>query len=129
MENILQALQKPLYASLIFWGVSMLMAFVALVSKKEIDVWSVAVVVYIAYIICSSFFVVYAPFKWHYFIKTMGCSILYVALSAIGLVALNELLGAKNTHQTSMVFLVIMYHPLCLLFFMLGAWIYNFFKI
>lgn len=122
--TFLSILQKPIYQLLIIQALSVL----AVLVYKPHGVnaaWTVIGLFYILFILVNSVFIWPATSPWQYFFISLGISILYLLISWMACSGLSRLLKLEGSGESSMLFLVIIYHPFTLIFIMLVKWVYG----
>lgn len=92
--------------------------------KDANAVYTIAGIVYIVFILVNSFYVFFIPNMWTYFFYSMLFSLLYLLIISIILPGYINLAKIAGSGESGMIFLVIMYHPLAVLFVIFLKWIY-----
>lgn len=121
---IMSFLQKPLYQMLFVQGLSLL-AMLAYRPQNVNSLWTVAGLFYILFIVINSLFIWFAPRVWMYFFSSVGFSVLYMLLAYLISSAISGLFKLEGSGESSMIFLVIIYHPFALLLVIFLNWLYH----
>jgi len=115
-------LSRPHVHVLIFLAISLAVFFV-LRPKDANSLYSMAGVVYAVFILANSILIFYAPNTWSYFFTSLLFSLVYLLAIALMASMYIHLAKVEGSGESAMVFLVVMYHPLALLFMIFLKWI------
>ena len=115
-------LSRPHVHVLIFLAISLAVFFV-LRPKDANSLYSMAGVVYAVFILANSILIFYAPNTWSYFFTSLLFSLVYLLAIALMTSMYIHLAKVEGSGESAMVFLVVMYHPLALLFMIFLKWI------
>ncbi len=122
-EALFELLQKPFVQFLLFIPLTIL-AVLVFGSKNTESTWTVAGFVFIGFVVLNSIFIFFATNHWSYFLYSLGFSVLYLTTIAILLPLLIKILKIEGSGESAMVFIFIIYHPVCLLLLMFLKWVY-----
>lgn len=116
-------LGKPLIQVLVFTFLSVVV--IAISRPKDANaVYTIAGIVYIAFILVNSFYIVFIPNVWTYFFYSMLFSLLYLLIISIIIPGYINIAKIMGSGESGMIFLVIMYHPVAALLVIFLKWIY-----
>lgn len=121
---MLTFLQKPVYQLAII----QLLSVLVIIIYRPNDVnssWTVVGLFYVLFIMLNSVFIWSAPRVWVYFFTSLGLSMVYMLLAYFVVSLFNELMKIKGSGESSMIFLVIIYHPFSLLIVLAVKWLYT----
>ncbi len=122
-EIIFELLQKPFAQMLIFLCLTILS--VLIINPQNIDkTWNIAGIVFIGFILVNSILICIATNSWSYFFYSILFSLLYLIIISILIPALIKLLKVEGSGESAMIFLFIIYHPVCLLIMLFLKWTY-----
>jgi hypothetical protein len=122
-ETIFELLQRPFVQFLIFIPLTILTVF-AFGSKNTESTWTVAGFVFIGFMVLNSVAIDFVPHQWRYFFYSLGISLLYLASIAIVIPLLQKIMKTEGSGESAMIFIFIIYHPVCLLVMMFLKWGY-----
>ena len=117
-------LSTPLFMTLGFF----LLTFVSLLifSKNQAEsYWTIAGIVFGCYILFSSIIVLFIDKGWGYFFSILGFSVLYLILTGILIQIIIQVKQIPGSNESAMIFLIIMAHPILLLFFKFIKWLFS----
>lgn len=124
MERLLATLQKPFAQSILFLGLTVLLLLIVRPKQEEM-VWTLAGILYILFILTNSIFLFWQTTVWSYFFYSLLFTLIYL-FSIQGLVAAHlRLFTTTGAGESSMIFLVVIYHPFALLFVIFLKWLYR----
>ncbi len=122
-EIIFELLQKPFVQMLLFLCLTILS--VLIIKPKDCDkTWNIAGIVFIGFILVNSILICIATNSWSYFFYSILFSLLYLIIISILIPALINLLEVEGSGESAMIFLFIIYHPVCLLLMLFLKWAY-----
>ena len=120
---MLSLLQKPVYQLLTAQVLSLLTMLIY--RPNDVNaVWTAVGLFYFLFIVVNSILVWPATSPWLYFFISIGLSIVYLIISWLVCAGTIRLLNLNGSGESSMVFLVIIYHPASIMFVMLIKWVY-----
>jgi len=121
-SNVYLIIQKPAYQALLFLLLTPLLIFV--IQPRSADTaWSIAAFVFVLFLIVNAGLLWFDDSPWHYFLYSIGCSLVYLLLISIIMPGLLKILTLKSSEESAMAFLVLIYQPFALLMVMLVKWI------
>jgi hypothetical protein len=121
MSPISQYFQKPIYQGTAFILLTIVIALI--IRPKSVDsFWVIAGLVFAAFLIFNSVFIAFADAIWIYFFYSIGISILYLLTISVIAPLLIRMLNAGGSGESSMIFLMIIYHPVLLLLGIFIKW-------
>ena len=118
-------LYKPFYQTLFFFVITLLS--LVFINPKAENLWTTSGVIFGIYILVSSLFIFIEPNEWRYFFTTLGFSLLYLVLLGVSIQLLISLRNIPGSNEGSMIFLLIIYHPISLLLCISIKWIVSIF--
>jgi hypothetical protein len=121
--NVLYLVQKPLYQALLFTGVTLLL-FIIIRPQKTETLWTIAGAVYGLFILTNTIALCFEANVWSYFLYSMLFTVLYLLIAGVMVSAFSSMLKAEGSGESSMIFLVIIYHPFLLLLTIFLKWVY-----
>jgi hypothetical protein len=123
MPGIADLIERPHLQSLAF--LAFLIVVIIMIRPKTTDtLYSLAGVIYGLFIITNVVLYFFAETTWSYFFITVGASLLFLISGYYVATFLGKtIFRASGSGETSMVFLIVMYHPPLLLIAMLIRWI------
>ena len=124
VNDLMSIVYKPLYQWLIFIGLAFILIFIILRPKKEDSVWVIAAGTYLAFILINSIFIWTAESTWSYFLSSLFFSLLYLMAVNFLVQLYSQQANTEGSGESSMIFLVIIYHPFSLLLVIFIKWIY-----
>ncbi len=115
-------LLKPYAHVVIFLAVTVAI-FVLLRPKDANALYTMAGVVYAVFILTNSILIFFAQYTWTYFFTSLLLSISYIlAVAPLSSIYI-RLAKVEGSGESAMMFLVIIYHPLAMLFVIFLKWI------
>lgn len=115
-------LLKP-YVHVIVFLVVTFAAFLLLRPKDANALYTMAGVVYVAFILANSVLVFFAQNTWSYFFISLLFSLVYLMAVALLSSLYIRLAKVEGSGESATMFLVIIYHPAVLLLVILVKWI------
>jgi hypothetical protein len=114
---------RPVGQAVIFLIISMVLVVAARVKNPE-TMWIIAGVCYGLFIVSNSVMVWKSATPWSYFLISLLLSVgyLFVAWGIMSIYA--SLLKISGSNESSMIFLIVMYHPFALLIVMFLKWLF-----
>ncbi|ABG59098.1 hypothetical protein [Cytophaga hutchinsonii] len=120
---LFELLKKPFFQVLFFILLTIVCVFI--IRPKNTDkTWTLAGIIFIGFMLVNAVMICYAVTGWAYFFYSLLFAILYLCSISIILPALIKLLKIEGTDESAMVFIFIMYHPVCLLLMLFLKWAY-----
>lgn len=120
--NLYLLIQNPPYQALLFLTLTPLLLFI-LKPKTADKAWQIAIIPFILFMIVNAGILWLSNKPWHYFFYSLITGVGYVLLIAIIMSALLRILRLKNSEESAMAFLILIYQPLALLLIMLAKWV------
>lgn len=104
---------------------SIIILLFVIIRPAQLDrLWVIAGVLYLVFILINAISIWFADHVWSYFFYSLLISVLFLFV-ANGLVNLySKLWQLEGSGESSMIFLVIIYHPVLLLAVMLVRWFF-----
>ncbi len=124
VKDLMSIAYKPLNQWLIFLGLAIILIFIILRPKQEDSVWVIAAVTYLAFIFINSVLIWTAESTWSYFFYSLLFSVLYLVVVNFLVQLYSQQANTEGSGESSMIFLVIIYHPFLLLLMIFIKWIY-----
>lgn len=122
-EMIFEILQKPFVQMLFFLCLTILS--VLIIKPKNCDkTWNIAGIVFIGFILANSLLICTVSNNWTYYFSSILFSLLYLIIISIIIPALIKLLKIEGSGESAMIFITIIYHPVCLLMMLFLKWTY-----
>jgi len=119
--HLFQLIQKPIYQALLFVLLTIVFAFM-LKPKSADKLWVICGLIYCAFILSNAVLSFWAVDVWPYFFVSLGCSLLYLAVIAVTVKVLMNILKLEGSEESAMVFLVVIFHPVALLLAIFLKW-------
>ena len=120
--NLYLLIQKPVYQALLFLLLTPILIFV--VQPKSADAaWLIATYTFVVFLIVNAGLLWFDDSPWRYFFYSIGFAVAYLLLIAIVMRGVLNLLHLKDSEESAMAFLIIIYQPFVLLLVMLIKWI------
>jgi len=120
----LDVIRKPFFHFVVFILISIAL-LVALHPHAADATWFLLGIIYGIFIIFNSIAMIWPGRSWNYFFYSLGLSVLYILISfTIGRLYLS-FVDPEGSFESSMIFLVILYHPFCLLIVIFLKWLYG----
>lgn len=120
-ELLQQVLGRPLYQAVFFCVVMVLLFVVVRPADKE-ALWMMAGITYVLFMLVNAVMVWHTDSQWTYFFISLLVSVSYLIVANSAVKAHTVLFKTEGSDESSMVFLVIMYHPVAVLVVMLVKW-------
>ncbi|MEQ8559909.1 MAG: hypothetical protein RID18_00240, partial [Cytophagales bacterium] len=90
------------------------------------SLWNIGGIVFGCYIIFSSILILFIDVaRWGYFFSIMGYSVLYLIFTGISIQIIIQVKQIPGSNESAMVFLIIMFHPIVLLFLKFIKWLFS----
>jgi hypothetical protein len=119
-------LYSPLYQIIGFFLLTVLSLLIFGKHLAE-SLWNIGGIVFGCYIIFSSILILFVDSGWGYFFSTLGYSILYLIITGILIQIIIRVMQIPGSNESAMIFLIIMFHPILLLFFKFIKWLFSIF--
>ncbi|HTE41593.1 MAG TPA: hypothetical protein VK629_12225 [Steroidobacteraceae bacterium] len=114
---------RPLIQAVFF--ALLTMVIMPIVRPKITDsVYGIAGAIYAVFMLVNSIAICFAPKVWPYFSYSMLFSIIYIVVMFVVLNTYISVTKTEGSAESSMVFVVIMYHPFGLLLMIFLKWAY-----
>ena len=117
-------LSKPLYLTFAFFLLTVLSLLIFGKDQAE-SLWNIGGIVFGCYIIFSSILILFKDSGWGYFFSILGYSILYLIFTGILIQIIIQVKQIPGSNESAMVFLIILFHPILLLFLKLIKWLFS----
>ncbi|RAJ08949.1 hypothetical protein LV92_03167 [Arenibacter echinorum] len=121
---MLSYFSSPLYLTIGFLLLTVLSLLIFGKDQAE-SLWNIGGIVFGCYIIFSSILVLFIDAGWGYFFRILGYSILYLILSGILIQIIIQVRQIPGSNESAMIFLIIMFHPILLLFLKFIKWLFS----
>jgi hypothetical protein len=122
--NVNLFLLTPIYQALLFLLLTTVL--ILLIRPRNADrAWLIAAYTFGLFLIVNAVLLWFDNSPWRYFFYSMGSAIGYVLFIAIVMRVLLSVLKLKDTGESAMAFLILIYQPFALLLVMLTKWIVN----
>jgi hypothetical protein len=115
-------LYKPLWQAVVVIFANLIVLVAARPSQSE-SMWIIAGACYSFFIIANSVLIWKSTKPWGYFFYSLVVSVAYVLTAWAITSAFGSIAHTKGSNESSMIFLIIMYHPLALLIVMFIKWL------
>ena len=112
--SIFSSIQYPLYQLLASLGLNIVLLLLVRPSSND-TTWSIAGICYALFILGNTLFIFHLDKVWVYFFISLAFSVLYLFVAPIVTSAYQSLRHVTGSGESSMIFLIIMYHPFALL--------------
>lgn len=122
--KVLSLVHRPLYQAIALL-VATLLALLIVRPKENDAAWTLAGVFYIIFILLNSIVLVWQDRPWPYFFYSLLFSVVYILAAGFLMSAYSNSGRGSGSGESSMIFLVIIYHPFTLLLGMLAKWIWR----
>ena len=120
--NVYLFIQKPAYQALLFLLLTTILIFI--IQPKSADkAWLIAVYAFVLFLIVNAGLLWFDDSPWRYFFYSIGFALAYVLFIAIIMSGLLKVLKLKDSGESAMAFLVLIYQPFILLLVMVVKWI------
>lgn len=116
-------IQKPALHGVLFFILSFVLNFIIRPRTAD-NVWVVCGLAYCCFIVSNTILLFYDADVWQYFFTSIGVSVLYVLAISFTAGLYIDTLELDGSGESSMMFLVIIYHPIALLFAIFMKWIF-----
>jgi hypothetical protein len=116
--------KKPVWQFATF----LLLTLAALLILDPVDqeiLWSTAGIIYGVFILCNSLLILTSKAIWRYFWISLGLSFLYPFAAATVILLYSFIFSVTGPRESSMVFLIAIYHPFTLGLIILLEWIFD----
>ena len=117
-------LSTPLYLTIGFFLLTVLSLFIFGKDQAE-SLWNIAGLVFGCYLIFSSILILFIDTGWGYFLSILGYSLLYLVFTGILIQIIIQVKQLPGSNESAMIFLIIIFHPLLLLFLKLIKWLFS----
>ena len=121
--HLFQLIQKPTYQGLLFVIFTLILAFV-LRPRNADHAWVICGLVYGVFILTNSILAFYTISIWQYFFISIGISLLYLLVIALVVKILINSLKLEGPEESAMIFIIIIFHPVALLFSIFLKWVF-----
>ena len=115
-------LSNPFYQAISYFSISILFLFFN--TQQAEKLWKIQGVIFGIYMLSSSLFIFNSPSVWDYFFSTLAFSILYLVLIGCFIQLTISLRKINGSNEAAMIFLIFIYHPILLLFFIFIRWLF-----
>jgi hypothetical protein len=115
-------IQKPAYQALLFLLLTPVLIVVVQPKSAEIA-WRIAVYIFALFLMVNAALLWFDDSPWRYFFLSIGCALGYILLIAIIMRGVITILQLKNSEESAMAFLILIYQPFALLLIMMAKWI------
>jgi bacteriorhodopsin len=120
--NIFLLIQKPAYQALCFLLLTPILIFI--IQPKSADsAWVIAAYTFVLFMIVNAGLLWVSDSPWRYFFYSIGCAVVYLLLIAILIPGILKVLKLKDSEESAMAFLILIYQPFALLLVMAVKWI------
>jgi len=120
--NVYLVIQKPAYQALLFLLLTPILILV--IQPKSADMaWLIAACTFVLFLIVNAGLLWLNDSPWRYFFYSIGFTLGYLLLIAIIMPGLLRVLQLKDSGESAMAFLILIYQPFALLLVMLVKWI------
>ncbi|MCM4153946.1 hypothetical protein DHD05_20340 [Arenibacter sp. N53] len=113
----------PLYLTIGFFLITVLSLLIFGKDQAE-NLWSIGGIIFGCYLIFSSILVLFIDTGWGYFFSILGYSILYLIITGILIQIIIQVQQIPGSNESAMIFLIIMFHPILLLFLKFIKWLF-----
>jgi hypothetical protein len=120
---LLQGIYKPMYQA-IACVLVLLILYVIFRPNDEERVWVLAGVTYLLFILLNAVMLWFVPAHWTYFFMSLLISVAYLFVANLIVTGYTSSFNVKGSGESSMIFLVIIYHPFVLLLVIFAKWLY-----
>lgn len=107
-------IQYPLYQLLGALALNSVLLLLLRPSSGD-TIWSIAGICYALFIVANSLFVFTLVNVWSYFFISLLFSVLYLIIAPYVTSAYQSIRNSHGSNESSMVFLIVIYHPFALL--------------
>jgi hypothetical protein len=115
MIGILQQISnRPLYQAAFFILIMVLM-FLGVRPAKSETLWMMAGATYALFILLNAIMIWFSDSRWTYFFVSLLVSVAYLIVANSLIKGYSNFFKTDGSDESSMIFLVIMYHPVALL--------------
>lgn len=120
--NIFLLIQKPAYQALCFLLLTPILIFI--IQPKSADsAWVIAAYAFVLFMIVNAGLLWFSDSPWRYLFYSIGFAIVYLLFIAIMMPGILKVLKLKDSEESAMAFLILIYQPFALLLVMLVKWI------
>lgn len=120
---LLNSIHRPWYQAL-FCIVLMLVLVAIIRPDKEDSLWVIAGLSFVLFMLLNSAMIWASPTQWTYFFLSLLISVAYLFVANVIVTGYVSSFNVKGSGESSMIFLVIIYHPFALLLVMFVKWLY-----
>jgi hypothetical protein len=120
---LLNSIYRPWYQAL-FCIVLMLVLVAIIRPDKEDSLWVIAGLSFVLFMLLNSAMIWASPTQWTYFFLSLLISVAYLFAANVIVTGYVSSFNVKGSGESSMIFLVIIYHPFALLLVMFVKWLY-----
>ena len=124
MIKFFSYLSTPLYLTVGFFFLTVLSLLIFSKDQAE-SLWTIGGLVFGCYIIVSSILILFFSAGWDYFFSILGYSALYLILTGILIQIIIQVKQITGSNESAMIFLIIMIHPILLLFLKFIKWMFS----
>jgi hypothetical protein len=124
MGSIDTFIRKPAGQLTLFLAVTVVAEPLAQTTDTAI-LWMIAGIIYAAFILTNSILISGADNVWQYFLFSLILSVVFALLSFAVTSGYAAILNAKGGNESSMVYLISIYHPFALLTVIFLRWVYS----
>jgi hypothetical protein len=115
--------RKPAGQLTMFLAVTLIAELLAQTSDTSI-LWMIAGIIYAGFILTNSILISGADNVWGYFLYSLVISVVFVFISFGITAGYAAIIHAKGGNESSMVYLIIIYHPFAMLTVIFLRWLY-----
>jgi hypothetical protein len=119
--NVYLLIQTPVYQALLFLLLTPILIF-AIQPKSADMAWLISVYTFTLFLIVNAGLLWFDDSPWRYFFYSIGSAVGYLLFIAIIMPGLLSVLELKNSQESAMAFLIVIYQPFVLLLVMLMKW-------
>lgn len=117
-------LSSPLYLTIGFFLLTALLILIFGKDQAE-RLWNIGGIVFGCYIIFSSILILFIDAGWSYFFSILGYSILNLIFTGILIQIIIQVKQIPGSNESAMTFLIIILHPIFLLFLKFIKWLFS----
>lgn len=121
---MLTYISKPYIQATIFIGVTLVLLLIVR-PKQEETLWILAGTLYILFMVANGVMLFWQEAHWPYFFLSLLISILYLFIAQAIVTVHVRLFNTPGSGESSMIFLVVIYHPIVLLGVIFLKWMYR----
>ncbi len=120
---LLDSIYRPVYQAILC--IVLMLILCTIIRPTKVDtLWVIAGLSYIFFILPNSIMIWFTTTPWTYFFISLFVSVGFLFVANLIVTGCSSLFNAKGSGESSMIFLVIIYHPFALLLVILVKWLY-----